>query len=145
MNYYTKFVTLLYLARLIIPAYLGSQYDSGEMRINCDHEPLLRLYLGLSALSFVTVYQKPAILSYQFQLLIIAGYSYFAAECNNTTAWKYLKGDFLFGLLLFLGTGLKLLCRRKPTGDTSQTPNPVAEPSVVGANSYGGIYLVQEA
>ena len=135
MRRYQQLLTLVYLARLALPAYLAYQLHDQGIIVHCEHEPLLRLYLGLSALSFVTVCSAPAVLAYQFQLLVVAIYSYSVAECNNSEAWKYLKGDFLLGSVIWLITGIKLACHRwKKT--------PPEEPPYGITPQAGGIYLV---
>ena len=139
MTWSTKLLSLVYLVRLVIPSYLIYQYNDHQLQITCDHEPMMRLYLGLSALSFVTLYNKPAILAYQAELLAVIIYTYFVAGCDNSRAWQYLKADGLITVGVVTGTAVKMLCYRK-----SKTTVDQAKPDINRVDGYGNVYLVED-
>lgn len=139
MTWSTKLLSLVYLVRVVIPSYLVYQYHDTQLQITCDHEPMIRLYLGLSALSFVALYNRPAILAYQSELLAVIVYTYFVAGCDNNRAWQYLKADGFITGVVVTGTAVKMLCYRKGNTTVDQS-----KPDINRVDGYGNVYLVED-
>ena len=140
MNCFNRLISFFYLVRIVVPSYLVYQYHNNKLQISCDHEPMARLYLGLSALSFMALYSRTAILAYQAELLAVIVYTYFVAGCDNDSAWKYLKVDGVVTFVLVVGIGLNMLCHRKGKLVSSRSSHDGTR-----VDGYGNVYLVEEA